>query len=106
MKTAGLALFAVTSEPPGDQEGLERRLGGRVTFLSDETGKILDAFGLRDRDGAPWYDRLFLAAQKGDIAFPATVLVGKDGRIAWIYRAKRVDDRPTVEAILAAAEGS
>jgi len=97
---AGVALFALSNEPSEDQVALEKRLGGRVTFLSDPDGASLDALGLRDERGAPWYDRLLLGARPGHIAFPATVIVGRGGTVRSIHRSKAVDDRPHVDAIL------
>jgi peroxiredoxin len=100
LRAAGLSIFAVSVDRPEEQAPLERRLGGRVTFLSDGSGKLLDAIGVRHPDGVPWYDRLLLGARRQDIAYPTSLVVGKDGRIRWIRRSARVDERPPVDELV------
>lgn len=100
LRAAGLTLFAITTEPPEELARLQARLGERVTLLSLSDGRFLDAAGARDRRGPSWYDRLLLGARGGALFRPATLLVGADGRVRWIHRAERIDDRPTVDQIL------
>jgi len=102
LREAGLSLFALSMEPPGDMVALEKRLGGRVTFLSDGAGTLLDGLGVRDERGAPWYDRWFFGARPGDLALPATLLIGAGGRIDVFHRSRRIDDRPPVDALIGA----
>jgi hypothetical protein len=83
---------------------LERRLGGRVTFLSDTACTLLDAMGTRQ--AVPWYDRLFFRARAGHMSLPVTAVVGTDGRLLYLYRSRRVDDRPRLAAVLAASRGA
>lgn len=103
LRGAGLALVAVSTDRPDEQAALAARLGDRVRFLSDEPGALLDALGVRHVDGVPFYDRLLLGARRHDIALPASVLVGADGTIRWLRRARRIDERPPIAEILAAA---
>ena len=97
-----MALFALSIEPPEDMIALEKRLGGRVTFLSDTAGTLLDCLGVRDEGGAPWYDQWFFGARAGHIALPATLLVGSGGRIDVFFRSRRIDDRPPVDSLIGA----
>ncbi|RMH39129.1 MAG: hypothetical protein D6689_17570 [Deltaproteobacteria bacterium] len=103
LRSAGLQVYALSNEPSADQVALQRRLGGRVRFLSDPTGAALDALGLRDERGAPWYDRVFAGARPGDIPMPATLVVGADGRVRMVYRSERIDDRPPASELIARA---
>ena len=104
MAAAGLKLFAVSVDRPEEQLPLEKRLGGKVSFLSDPEGKLLDAVGVRHPDGVPWYDRLLFGARKQDIAMPTALVVGKDGRLRYVRRSRRIDDRPPSGEIIAAAK--
>ena len=78
---AGMSLFALSTGQPEDMIALEKRLRNRVTFLSDEEGRVLDALGMRDERGAPWYERVFKGARQGEIAMPATLVIGEGGRV-------------------------
>lgn len=102
LRAAGLTLFALSVDPPEEQRPLEQRLGGRITFLSDPSGTALDALGVRVPDGVPWYDRWIFGARKQDIGRPLTLGVGADGRLWFVHRAARIDDRPSPGAIVEA----
>ena len=71
-------------------------------FLSDPTGTLPSAIGRHHQDGVPWYDRVFAGAKQKDIALPATLVVGEDGRIRFFYRSRKIDDRPSISAVLGA----
>jgi peroxiredoxin len=101
LAAAGLTLWAISVDRPDEQRALEARLGG-VRFLSDQPGALIDALGVRHPDGVPWYDRLLLGARRQDIALPATLLVDAAGVVRFARRARRIDDRPPVEGLLAA----
>ncbi len=78
-------------DPPEDSEPLRRRLGIGIRFLSDARGVLMDAVGIRDRDGLPtlpppgWGTRLRRRASR-DIFLPTTFLLDEAGVIRWIYR--------------------
>jgi peroxiredoxin len=102
LRAAGLTVVAVSVDRPDEQRPLEARLGGRVVFLSDERGVLLDALGVRHEDGVPWYDRLLFGARRQDIATPAILLVDGAGVIRFARRSRSIDDRPPVADIVAA----
>ena len=79
---------------------MEKRLGGRVTFLSDPAGTLLDALGRRHRHGVVWYDRVFLGARQDDLALPATLRIDREGRVTFFHRARTIDDRPSLARVL------
>jgi hypothetical protein len=81
---------------------LEQRLGGRVVFLSQPDGALLDALGRRHPKGVLWYDRWFMGARQSDIALPSTLVVGVDGRVRFFYRSRKIDDRPSISAVVGA----
>ena len=62
--------------------------------------RVYGLLGVRDERGAPCYDRLLMGTRQGDIARPATLLIGEGGRIRMFYRADRVDSRPELSSIL------
>jgi peroxiredoxin len=92
MRTAGVELFAVSVDPPEASEALRARLGVPFTFLSDGDGKLLDALGIRHTGGH---------AGK-DIAYPAQVLVDRNGIVRWTFRADSYRQRAHPDEILAA----
>lgn len=98
---AGMQVFAVSVDRPEETAALQRRFGETVTFLSDPDGAMLDSVGVRDPDGAAWYDRVVYGVPKGDISLPAVLVVGHDGRICYTYRSPRIDIRANPEDILA-----
>lgn len=71
---------------------------GGVAFqlLSDPEHKVIDAYGLQD----PRYARL----GRGGIPYPATLVVGRDGRIAWARIDKDYTQRPSHREIRAALD--
>lgn len=106
LRAAGIKLYAISVDRSDEQAPLEKRLGGKVSFLSDPEGKLLDAIGVRHPDGVPWYDRLLLGARRQDIALPTSLLVGKDGKLLFVERARRIDQRTPLDAVLAAARSA
>lgn len=91
-------LFAVSVDPPEASQALKERLDLDFTFLSDPQGTVLDRFGIRHRGGR---------MDGGDIAYPAQVLVDRDGIVRWTYVSDfyRVRARPEdVFAAVAALE--
>jgi peroxiredoxin len=103
LRAAGVSVFALSTETIEEMLPLERRLRGRVTFLSDSRGSFVDAMGVRMR--VPWFDKLFFRARQTDMAMPLTALIDASGRIVWLYRARTVDDRPSIDTILGQVPG-
>jgi len=83
-------------------ERLQKRMGERVTFLSDPSATLPAALGQLNADGVPWYDKLAMGARQKDLAYPATLLIDPAGRIRFFHRSARIDDRPPVSKVLAA----
>jgi peroxiredoxin len=93
LRAAGLAIVAISVDPPEEQAPLAKRLP-EVKFLSDAPGALVDAAGVRHPDGVPWYDRQLFGAKKRDISLPVSLLVDEGGTIVWARRSRRIDDRP------------
>ena len=90
---AGGVLAAISVDRPETSQALARRLaadGGPLGFplLSDPTRATIKAYGLHD------------AAH--DIALPAVLVLGPDGRIAWKHAGEGVTDRPPEDDVIAA----
>jgi hypothetical protein len=107
----GLAWFPLTRreltivvDPPAHAASMQEHVGDGITIVCSCPVAVLDAIGARDRRGAPWYDRLFFRAPRGDIAMPAALVVDASGRIAYAFRARRVDERARPDDILASLE--
>lgn len=65
---------------------LSRKLGLSFPILSDPRLEATRAFGVEDVGK--------------DIALPATVVVGADGNVLWIYVGDRPADRPLIPDVL------
>lgn len=88
----GVALFAVSVDPPETSRRLRERLGSRFTFLSDSEGVLLDALGIRHRN----------AREGQDIAFPTAVLVDAEGTVRWTFQSDTYRQRARPEDVFAA----
>ena len=104
LTAAGLTLFAASVDPPALAAGMQEHVGDGITIVCSFPVAVLEAIGARDRRGAPWYDRLLFRAPRGDIAMPAALVVDASGRIAYAFRARRVDERARPREILASLE--
>jgi peroxiredoxin len=101
LSRAGLAIFAASVDSPSDAVPLQQRVGNKITILCNASGSLLDEIGVKDQRGAPWYDRLLFGAKKQDIAMPSALVINTSGKIVFVYRSTRVDDRPRPADILA-----
>lgn len=88
-------LFAVSVDPPHASEALRQRLGIDFTFLSDPNGIVLDRLNILHRQGR---------RDGSDIAYPAQVLVDKDGIVRWTYVSEFYRVRARPEDIFAALD--
>jgi peroxiredoxin len=104
LTSAGLSILAASVDPPALAAGMQEHVGDGITILCSFPVVVLDSIGARDRRGAPWYDRLIFRAPRGDIAMPAALVVDASGRIAYAFRARRVDERARPRDILASLE--
>ena len=87
-------LFAVSVDPPEISKALKERLESNFTFLCDTEGTLLDALGIRHRDGQPGRD----------LAFPTAILVDSKGIVRWTYESETYRQRARPEAIFRAIE--
>jgi peroxiredoxin len=85
-------LFAVSVDPPEASEALRKRLEAGFTFLSDRDGKVLDLLDIRHRG----------AHDGRDIAYPAQLLVDRDGIVRWTYQSENYRVRADPERIFSA----
>lgn len=89
-----MVLFAVSVDPPETSKRLKQRLESDFIFLSDREGTLLDALGIRHRDGAPGRD----------LAFPTAILVDSKGVVRWTYESESYRQRAHPEEIFRAIE--
>ena len=101
LAAAGMRTFAASVDAPEMAKSMQDYVGDRATILATFPVEVLDAIGARDRRGAPWYDQLRFRAPKGDIAMPTSLVLDASGRVAYAFRANRVDQRARPRDILA-----
>jgi peroxiredoxin len=97
----GLKLFAGSVDGPDESLPMQEHVGSMITILGGVEATFLDAIGVSDQRGAPWYDRLWFGARNRPIAMPAAIAVGANGRIMFAERSTRVDHRPSPDALIA-----
>ena len=114
------AVALITFTRPRNVAGFRRRLGLRYPVLADEARDAYHAYGL---GRAPWwrvwgprtlgaYARLLRAGRRLDRPTQDTRQLGGDfvvdptGRLSYAYRSSRPDDRPAVDALVAAVGAS
>lgn len=90
-----MQVVALSVDPPATNADVVRRNRLPFPLLSDATRETVTAYGLRHRAAGPG---------GSDIAVPAHVLVGRDGRILWRYVSPRVQERQTPTEVLAAVQ--
>lgn len=73
-------------DAPEANATLAKKLGVTFPILSDASLATIRAYGLED--------------QGKDIALPATVVVGRDGKVQWAYVGDRPTDRPVLPDVL------
>ena len=91
-RESGVELFAVSVDPPETSAALRQRLGLPFTFLSDPDGEVLDRLAIRHRS----------AHDGRDIAYPAQVLVDRDGIVRWTFSSDSIRRRARPADALAA----
>ena len=99
---AGISIFAGSVDSPAESEPMQQYVGEGLTILCEIPVSLLDAIGVRDERGAPWYDRLLFGAARRDISMPAAILIDGSGRIRYAQRSTQVDDRPRPSEVIAA----
>lgn len=76
-------------DPPEVSAKLRQRLNVQFTFLSDQAGELLDRLNIRHRGGH----------EGNDIAFPAAILVDRQGVVRWVFESQAITDRSRPEEI-------
>jgi thioredoxin-dependent peroxiredoxin len=90
---AGTDILGVSADPVEAQDKFRTKHDLKVTLLSDETHKMLEAYGVWGKKSM--YGRTFMGITR------ATFLIGSDGRIARIWPKVKVDGH--AEEVLEAA---
>jgi len=102
VRALGLNIVAVSHDSPDELARLQDKHHLSMTLVADPTLAIIRLYNLQNRNFTP---------KKGpfrDMAIPATILIGEDGRVLWMEQATdfRLRSRPAVvlAAIRAALE--
>jgi peroxiredoxin len=103
LSEAGLTVYAGSVDDPAEAAPLQELAGERITILCSVPTAFLDAIGVCDRRGAPWYDRFLYGAEPGEISMPAALVIDGTGRIVFAYRSRRIDERARPAAIAASS---
>jgi peroxiredoxin len=98
---AGITIFAASVDQPAEAAPLQLYVGDKITILCNVPKSLLDEVGVRDQRGAPWYDRILFGAKRQDIAMPSALVINASGKIVFVYRSTRVDDRARPADIIA-----
>ena len=84
---AGTEILGVSADPVTAQDKFKKKHGLKIALLSDETHKMLDAYGVWGKKSM--YGRTYMGVTR------TTFLIGPDGRIARIWPKVRVDGHAT-----------
>jgi peroxiredoxin len=101
LRQAGLTIFAASVDEPSEAAPIQQHVGDKITILCNVPESLLDEIGARDQRGAPWYDRILFGAKQQDIAMPSALVINASGKIVFVYRSTRVDDRARPADIIA-----
>ena len=92
---AGTEILGVSADPVTAQDKFKKKHGLKIALLSDETHKMLDAYGVWGKKSM--YGRTYMGVTR------TTFLIGPDGRIARIWPKVRVDGHATEALAVAKA---
>jgi peroxiredoxin Q/BCP len=92
---ADTVILGVSADPVKAQDAFKRKHGLAIALASDETHKMLAAYGVWGEKSM--YGRTYMGITR------ATFLIGPDGRIARTWPKVKVDGH--AEEVLAAAQG-
>jgi peroxiredoxin Q/BCP len=93
-KKAGADILGVSADPVKAQDAFKKKHALTIGLLSDETHKMLDAYGVWGKKSM--YGKTFMGILR------VTYLIGPDGRIAEVWPKVKVDGH--AEEVLAAAK--
>jgi peroxiredoxin len=100
-RKAGITIFAASVDEPAEAAPIQQHVGDKITILCNVPESLLDEVGVRDQRGAPWYDRILFGAKQQDISMPSALVVNASGKIVFVYRSTKVDDRARPADIIA-----
>jgi thioredoxin-dependent peroxiredoxin len=87
-------VFGISKDKPAKLAKFSDKYGLNVTLLSDETGELIDAMGLWIEKSL--YGRKYMGIER------ATLLIGKDGKVAQVWHNVKVKGH--ADAVLIAAQ--
>jgi peroxiredoxin len=93
----GVSLVAVSSDRVDELQSLKQKYGWAITLLADPSLAVHRLYNVQHRNFTP---------KRGpfrEIAIPTTVLIGADGRVAWLEQASDFRVRPQADDVLAKA---
>ncbi len=90
---AGTVVLGISADPVASQAKFKRKHGLGIALLSDETHRMLEAYGVWGKKSM--YGKTFMGVIR------TTFLIGRDGRIARIWPKVKVDGHAA--EVLAAA---
>ncbi len=85
-------MLVISVDPRDISAGLATKQKLPFPILSDTDGKLIDAYHVRHKGGAP---------DGGDIALPAQFLIERGGVIRWRFLQQHVADRASPADVLA-----
>lgn len=94
-KKREVQLLSVTIEAPDRVKFMRKVTGAQFEILSDESGKLIDRFGVRHVKGM---------AGKSDLAQSSSFLLDQEGRVLWQRIAENYRVRPKPDEILKAID--
>jgi peroxiredoxin len=104
LSEAGLTIFAASVDGPAEAAPIQEYVGDKITILCSVPESLLEEIGVRDQRGAPWYDRILFGARQQDISMPSALVINASGKIVFVYRSTRVDDRARPVDIIASLQ--
>ncbi len=97
-KDAGIEILAISAGSPEDAQKAKKLSGAEFEVRVDESGQIMDQFGLRDIAGNPFTGE--------DVARAATLLVSRQGKLLWAKYAENYRVRMKVDHLLLLAQNA
>jgi peroxiredoxin len=97
IRAAGAELVAISVDGVDDNRKVVEKLDLDFPILSDSNRETIAAYGVVHRGGG---------IDGGDIARPATLLIGSDGRVAWRNLTDNWRVRLRPDALIEALESS
>jgi len=97
----------VSVEAAEVSDALRRRIGVGIRFVSDRSGVLMDALGIRDRDALPppFITRRPADGDARDIFMSTSFLLDEDGIIRWVCRPDTYRVRAPAREVLRAIDG-